>query len=225
MADEERAALIVTRRPAKEMADGTLRVQIDVEPNDRRKFLDMFPDNGDPICVVRLEKGAVMAHQQQTAFAEVATKGPHGKFAQALVQSGFFRRPEVWKAAGSDKELLAWIKTQTKCAADRAGCEGDMVPAHVRRVAEGAGTGIKPEYCAVPMCNKHHQMQHNQGEAAVGGKEHLDRARVNTLQSWSRECIKEQLAADSWTEVSPPMLMAWCEERGIEPRLPAMPRT
>ena len=189
---EDMAALIVTRRPAKEMADGTLRVQIDVEPQYRRQFLDMFPENGDPICVVQLDPAAVRAHQQGHAFAEPKKeKGEHGNFAQWLVQSGFFRRPDVWKWLGSDDLFLEWLKTQEcawKDAPDRH--DGDIVAAHVRRIADGAGTGIKPQYSAIPLCNKHHLQQHQHGESHLGGKEWFDRKRIEYVEKWAMQQLK-----------------------------------
>lgn len=219
---EERSALIVTRRPAKEMADGTLRVQIDVEPNDRRAFLDMFPDNGDPIAVAALSREAIIAHQQGVEFAKPPakkSKGDHGDFAQYLVQSGFFRDPKVWKLAGTDKEFLDWLKRQPCCIAISV-CEGDVVPAHVRRIADGAGTGIKPEYSAIPLCNGHHQLQHSQGESAIGGKEFCDRKRITFVQAWAKERVKAALDIDSLAQLSPHHLELFLRDSDINVNIP-----
>lgn len=222
MSDEVQA-LIVTRRPAKEMADGTLRVQIDVEPNDRKTFLELFPDNGDPIAVARLDPEAVRRHQNQTAFAEPEkkTKGDHGQFAKWLVQSGFFRRPDVWKFLGTDEEFLDWLKEQDCCyhdAPDRH--DGQTVPAHVRRIADGAGTGIKPEYSAVPLCNKHHLQQHQHGESHLGGKEWFDRQRIIWIEKWCRERLRTLSGVDTLTKLSPYHLESVMRESGINVNIP-----
>lgn len=219
---EELSALIVTRRPAKEMADGTLRVQIDVEPNDRRAFLDMFPDNGDPIAVAALSKEAIIAHQQGVAFAEPPakkSKGNHGDFAQWLVQSGFFRRPDVWKLAGIDKDYTEWLKQQ-KCCIGTKDCDGDVVPAHVRRIADGSGTGIKPEYAAIPLCNGHHQLQHQKGESAIGGKEFCDRKRIVFVSEWAKVCMKAQLEIESLAALSPQHLELFLRGSDINVNIP-----
>jgi len=208
--ENEQSALIVTRRPAKELVDGTLRVQIDVEPNDRRLFLDLFPDVGDPMAVAKLSDEVVRAHQQKTAFADPPkkkSKGDHGQFAKWLVQVGFFRRVEVWKMAGRDSDYLEWLKSQKCCVVAGKKHEGDIVPAHVRRIASGAGTGIKPEYSAVPMCDFHHKLQHSKGESGIGGKEFIDRQRVKHLERWSRERIRERMGFASWSEISPAALL------------------
>lgn len=215
---DEKAALIVTRRPFKEMADGTLRVQFDVEPNDKQKFLQMFPDNGDPICVVRLSDDAIAKHQRGEQFAP-KPEGEHGQFARSLMRTGFFRRPDVWGLAGSDENYLQWLRGQP-CVSGAsvlgAGpCEGDIVAAHVRRVASGAGTGIKPVYSAVPLCHRHHEMQHKSGEAVVGGKQKMDAQRVQHLERWSKEQIKKFLNVESLRQLSPDRLAQWCDRHGI----------
>lgn len=216
---EEHAALIVTRRPAKEMADGTLRVQIDVEPNDRRMFLDMFPDNGDPIAVVKLNRDAVKAHQQQTAFAEPEKpeKGEHGQFARWLVAHGFFRNPAVWEFCGSDDDFLEFLKLQ-ECAFAEAPDrhDGDVVPAHVRRIADGAGTSIKPKYSAIPLCNKHHLQQHQHGESHLGGKEWFDSERIAWVEIWARTRLKQKAGVDSLTKLSPQHLLNLIEGERIK---------
>lgn len=43
-------------------------------------------------------------------------------------------------------------------------CEGDVVAHHIRSVAAGAGTGIKPgDEWLVPLCHKHHMEGHDKG--------------------------------------------------------------
>lgn len=217
------AALIVTRRPAKEMADGTLRVQIDVEPNDTRAFLDMFPEQGCPIAVAALSREAVIAHQQGHAFAEPEkkSKGDHGQFAQWLVQSGFFRRPDVWKHLGTDEAFLEWVKRSPCCAEQDDRCDGDVVAAHVRRIADGAGTSIKPAYAAIPLCNKHHLQQHQHGESHLGGKEWFDRQRIKWVSEWAKQMLKERLGIDSLAKLSPQHLELALRGSGLNVNIPA----
>lgn len=98
---------------------------------------------------------------------------PFGKQASELYRTGFFYAPAVLEAIGTDAEFLLWIKSQP-CAAEHLGdCNGDVVAAHVRRIANGAGTGIKPNnYSAIPLCHKHHALQHQNGESALVPKDH-----------------------------------------------------
>lgn len=48
-------AISATRRQYKEMADGTLRVQIDVDPMFKRAFLELFPQIDMPVALAPLE--------------------------------------------------------------------------------------------------------------------------------------------------------------------------
>ncbi len=51
------SAISGTRRQMKEMADGTIRVMVDIDPIHRRAFLDMFPAIDMPIALAPLVAG------------------------------------------------------------------------------------------------------------------------------------------------------------------------
>ncbi|MHB8727610.1 MAG: hypothetical protein ACYC9K_01075 [Sulfuricaulis sp.] len=101
---------------------------------------------------------------------------PYGKQASELYKNGFFLNPKVLEKVGTDEEFLGWLKLQPCAAAHFGDCEGDVVAAHVRRIANGAGTGLKPnQYSAIPLCHKHHMLQHVAGQNALvpkGFKDH-----------------------------------------------------
>ena len=137
----------------------------------------------------------------------------YGQQAKELRQSSFFRRPEVWRAVGTDKEFLDWLKTQD-CAANQPH-SGDVVPAHVRRVGNGSGTGIKPEYSAIPLCDMHHQWQHREGESAFESREWFDKKRIEYLVKWCWETLKTELSYDSWSNVPPWELLKWAEDHQV----------
>lgn len=146
---------------------------------------------------------------------------PFGKQASLLHSCGFYFNPHVMEKVGTDQEYLNWTKTQPCCVrgsliADKAH-DGDIVPAHVRRIANGAGTGIKPEYSAVPMCNKHHQLQHQSGESAVGGKQFLDRERAHHISRWM---AKRLFNKESMGHVNPVDVITWAASRNISQYLP-----
>ena len=141
--------------------------------------------------------------------AEAVTRYPAES--QALKVSDFFRRPDVWRAIGSDAEFLAWVKTRACKAGSKnnTGCHGAVVAAHVRRIADGAGTGIKPEYAAIPLCHAHHALQHAQGESAIAPKEQWDKWRIETVSQWCWDTLKEKLGHESWATVPPERLRGW----------------
>lgn len=148
-------------------------------------------------------------------------KGPYGSYAHALHACGFFRAPAVWKALGTDEQFLAWLTTQPCAARRRGGCRGDVVPAHVRRVADGAGTAIKPAYSAIPLCDGHHtDSQHQHGESALGGKEWFDRRRVEALEAWAHHRLCEIAGVESLTQVPPERIVNWANRNGLAHYLP-----
>ena len=169
MSDEHDGVILGTRRPYKEMTDGTLRVQIDVDPEDKSKFLTLWPDTGDVVVMARLNP----EHTRRVQMDRILRKNPPPKPPPAL---------DDLRAHGTDKQFLEWLKTQP-CAVG-SGCEGDVVPAHVRRIANGAGTGIKPEYSAIALCNHHHQLQHQHGESRIGGKAWVDARLIDARGDW-----------------------------------------
>ncbi|HET7674629.1 MAG TPA: hypothetical protein VFL54_03810 [Gammaproteobacteria bacterium] len=150
-------------------------------------------------------------------------KGPHSADAQALWRSSFFRSERVWQAIGTDAEFLDWLKTQPCCVSTKeyGPHDGDIVPAHVRRIANGAGTGHKPEFSAVALCDKHHsRAQHHKGESAVGGKEFFDTQRLRHLQRWAWDKLVSDLGFTSMTHVPPLAVARWAASKGLESYLP-----
>ena len=163
--------------------------------------------------------------QQKAVEPEDPPEGMFGKEAQALRLSSFFRTPDVWSAIGTDKDFLKWIRHQ-KCAycnsADYIVGIGEerAEAAHVRRVANGSGTSIKPEYSAIPLCRTHHRIQHNEGEASIGGVDWWEKKRMKYVIAWAWETLKGKLNHESWADVPPSELKEWAEIRGVEKYLP-----
>lgn len=123
---------------------------------------------------------------------------------------------------GTDADYLAWIRTKSCCAPRLGVCGGDVVAAHVRRIANGAGTGIKPPYSAVPLCDKHHKEQHQYGESAVGGKEYLDKKRGEFVTEWAKGKLKQILGVESLKDALPDLVYAWAESVDLVKYLPSV---
>lgn len=209
------------------------------DPSDLEKFRGLTVAKGNTaghrfVCVL-VEIGD---DEQPTATASTtATEPPrvadpehaYGKQASSLYAHGFFLVPDVLKAIGTDQEYLAWLKGRECCIrgsliADKAH-DGDIVPAHVRRIADGAGTGIKPEYSAVPMCDRHHKLQHQSGESEVGGKEWLDRQRNRYVQEWaSHELAGAHFGERSIGDITPAGIKTWAEDNHVDMWLPPVYR-
>lgn len=187
------------------LADGTLRLKVDVLQTDTRAALDHIAENGAVVAIARL------------GDVQQPSKAKYGKYAEVLRRSDFFRRTAVWQAVGKDSDFLDYLRLR-RCA--YCGAPAPSEAAHVRRIASGAGTGEKPPYSAIPLCHEHHAAQHNQGESVLGGKEWFNKQRIKYLQEWCWNSLKEQLAFDSWAEVPPKTLAIWAIERGVQMYLP-----
>lgn len=66
------SAISGTRRAFKELVDGTLRVQIDIDPEHRRDFLRLFPDIDMRIALAPLKAGAKSAIPEDVKGGELA---------------------------------------------------------------------------------------------------------------------------------------------------------
>jgi hypothetical protein len=102
-------AISGTRRAFKELVDGTLRVQIDVDPDSRRDFLRLFPDIDMRVAIAPLKGDA----------ADDATKGGAiAKLAGILCGDNDFR---MWLQSVAPREALALgLKVSADDPAERA---------------------------------------------------------------------------------------------------------
>jgi hypothetical protein len=80
-----------TRRAIKEMADGTIRVQVDIDPACRAAFWALFPSIDMPVALAPL----VADFEKREPEPE-----DHGKHYAVLYKSGWFHNPKVVAALG-----------------------------------------------------------------------------------------------------------------------------
>jgi hypothetical protein len=213
-------AFMGTTSGAKTMADGTLRLQIDIDPLHINEAFTAFGAPGSSVALAKMAAPAAVEQMQKPKG-----KGEFGMQARALRLSGFFRNQKVWEAAGTDKQYLEWLKTRISALDGDQDFgyedgEGRCVPAHYRRVEHGSGTGIKPEYCAIPLTNAQHQLQHAQGHDAIGSDEWWAENRINYLTTWAWERVRDHFGVDSFTEIDPKALNYWASENMVAEYLP-----
>lgn len=167
---------------------------------------------------------ATLAEGDITQLVEVE-KPKSGQHIAELYKHGFFYNPKVLAALGPDEQYLEWVKNQP-CAFDlglgACDCDGDVVAAHVRRIASGSGTGIKPEYSAIPMCNKHHMEQHHYGESHFGGKEVFDTKAGEYKAKWAHMKLRKVFNVEHLRDVSLEDIRAWATEANVYHALPSM---
>lgn len=213
--EAEPAAIPAIAKTLKTLVDGTVRLNIDVEPHYREVAMRLFGEPGVGIAVARL---TVEASKQSL---QIPTTASYSQNAKAPRLSSFFRAPEVWRAIGTDAQFLAWLRLQ-KCAycSAQPNEHHPTEAAHIRRVAEGAGVAIKPQYCAIPLCHNHHALQHAKGEGALGGRDWFDKKRIEVVTQWAWEILKQQLGFESWTQVPPEILYRWATTHSVQNYLP-----
>lgn len=193
------------------LADGSLRITVDLPETETQHFHSLFPVVHCEVAVARMRPVQMAAASQTTDY---------GKQAQELKLSPFMGQMAVWRATGTDAEFLAWVRTQ-KCVA-RSGkpCDGPIQAAHVWRLKDDFGKGIKGDYAAVPLCAFHHQLHHQETEDAIGGREYMEKKRYDVVTAWVWSVIKDDLLVASMRDAKPARVLAWCQKRHIEQYLP-----
>lgn len=231
MASELSHAVIPgTFRGYRSLADGTLSVRIDIEPRDVPALHEAFRIDV-PVALARLtNEAATQDESERNAVVEKfhretdANWQPRlfGEAARELRLSGFFRAPAVWAAIGTDVGYQAWCREQ-KCAAcgKEGGEQNPIVYAHVRRIADGAGVGIKPDFSGIPLHDSEHRLQHQKGESAIAPPEQWDKWRIDHVQKWAWESLRALLGYDSMAKVPPKRMLDWAQRMGVENYLPA----
>jgi hypothetical protein len=181
-------------------SDGIVYAQIAIDSEYSVKAEEILSGKRIPVVVARLNNEDVKKKS-----------GPYGQYARALVQSGFFRSPVLWNAVGTDGQYLTWLKKQRCAFTGEYGHEDNpIVAAHVRRVSNGSGMGIKPPFSAIPLNNFHHQQQHLHGEDSINDSRWWNSQRIKYVERWAierfRALIKDQFNVESLTWLSPDLM-------------------
>lgn len=201
------------------LADGTLRVTVDLSEIESEHFHQIFK--------VHMEVGVAPINLEPEKIAKEPSPAPeqdYGNYARTLRLSVFFGIPEVWKATGTDEQFLAFVRTQKCMARSGQPCDTQTPPsdpAHVWRLAAGAGKGIKPPYSAMPMCRRHHALQHQHGEEVIGGRAWMEQCAQTMRIKWVWAEIKDDVGVASMRDADPAKVYEWCQKKGIERYLPA----
>lgn len=176
-------------------------------------------------------------------LAEDPKKGIYGAYTAKLHRSSFFSSPDVWAALGTDKQYRTWIQQHPKgCMICNGGewvqdlGENRCEAAHVLRAdlppSREGDEPNKPDFSRVPLCNKHHTTQHNQGEYAalvsydqdkykgVDASDFFRRRSIIYVQQWAHSQLRDFFGAKSLTELSPEVIKEWAESVGVERYLP-----
>lgn len=216
------------------LADGTLRIQVDVHHGDTSTALGLLCEVGTTVAVARLVDGETEPSPPDEEPAEdtPAERGKDpltGKVMKHFYTSGFFQSPKVCRALGLDAEFLQWLRHQTcwHCGKQdmTEGGEFYVQAAHVRRVGSGAGTGTKPQYSAIPLCSKCHDIQHAVGESGIAPREWWEEKAARARQEWGHQKLRNNFGVESISaEVGVDSLWDWLKARDLLNFVPAKVR-
>ncbi|UIY58124.1 hypothetical protein [Burkholderia cepacia] len=107
-------AISGTRRAIKEMADGTIRVQIDIDPRFRSTFWALFPNIDMPVALAPLEAN----FEQQEPKQEAQKGGALAILAGRLCADERFHEfventyGRVWTTTYPNEDIAQWMREQ-----------------------------------------------------------------------------------------------------------------
>lgn len=197
-------AIAAITRTVKTLVDGTLRLTVDIEPVDAVSAFAAFSAPGTPVALAQLNMAPTAAQDGR-------------KIARSLVACGWYYAPKVLGALGDDDEFLAFIRSQP-CAI--TGSPAPSEAAHVRRIANGAGVGVKPPFSAIPLCHDMHIAQHQHGESAIGGKSEVDKLLAEYLIKWGKQQMRGIFNVASTRDINCAQLIDFAKQHDITMFLP-----
>lgn len=149
---------------SRTLADNSLKIQIDIAPDDASAAYKLFGRRGVN-CVISLLA-------PDAAKPETKMEKKYGQYWRQLISSDVFNALPVLQAIGSESEFENFIRESPSVLSknsdwDETRGEGRNQVCHVLRVSEGSGKAIKSPYCFVPMTGFEHRYQHDHGYTAA----------------------------------------------------------
>lgn len=217
-------AIMAVTRNLRTLTDGTVRLQVDIEPNDAVNAMQMFGVPSTPIGIAQLDAQYTVGMQQKKMVDE-----EQGYLANQLHRHGFFRSAAVARVLGSDSAYQQWTRKQP-CVV--SGSVDSIEYAHVRRVSRGSGTGIKPEFSGVPLRSELHRIQHQKGESGLlteyfgqtytedQAKAWFDKQSDKNLAGWCKMKFLQKFDAESTKDLDFSLVAQWARDHEIDKWLP-----
>ena len=221
-------ALWGIRRTARELVDGTIRVQIDIDPKNRKTFNELLGEIDMPVALAPLAPEAVQT--QEFAANERKSEMPRERtLAQQLHIDGYFRNPKLWRALHdygvyTVHDHKQWVSSQD-CIVRGAisPCRGDVVLHHCTSAAiQAAGAQLQPDapnkvphWYGVPLCHEHHRNWLHQGIAKREDKDRLLTEAVAIMSHQAKHAMKTHMGLDSLANITQDELEMFEEEIGL----------
>jgi len=148
-------------------------------------------------------------------------KGPYGKQAGELYRCGFFNAPPVWRALGTHDDYVTWLQAQPSAYSglfDRySGDDGRCVVVNAAKHASPKQAEVA-EYSAIPLTRAEAAL-FAEGDS-IGDMTWYENQRMRHVQRWAHTELLEALGFESLSDVPPPALRSWAEERNLTALLP-----
>lgn len=216
------------------LADGTLRLQVDIHQTDTAQALELLCEVGRTVAIAGLTDQLADERSEQERYDSVSVTGSErivedecdnnaGKLMQQLYRAGWFHAPKVLQALGKDAMFLQWVRGQSTCWA----CDGrnlddnPIVAAHYRKVASGAGTGLKPPYSAIPLCKFCHDKQHAHGYGVISPTGWWEEKVAKARQDWGHQRMRDIFRTTSMTAVPAQHVVEWALENELSSLIPS----
>jgi hypothetical protein len=102
MSDDKPNAILGTTATVRTMADGGMKITIDISPPDMKRAFELFGMSGTNVAIARVTQVVAQSHAQRAAIKDLAA-GANGKAYQCLYRLGWFNNPNIRPALGMDK--------------------------------------------------------------------------------------------------------------------------
>ena len=210
------------------LADGTLRLQVDIHQTDTAQALELLCEVGRTVAIAALQDAEpeIEWNKEELAYVDNECDNSAGKLMQALYRGGWFHAPKVLEALGKDAEFLQWVRKQDVCWCCNH-IPGDdlnqpaIQAAHYRKVASGAGTAVKPPYSAIPLCSRCHGRQHQHGYSVLGTTDWWEEKVAKARQKWGHERMRGLFRTESMTAVPAQHVVEWALENELQALIPS----
>ncbi|MDA8119901.1 MAG: hypothetical protein M0Z85_07635 [Gammaproteobacteria bacterium] len=184
----------------KTLADGTVRVAIDIDENDHWRAWPVIGKPKESVAVGVLQGESLRYNGS-----------PHGAYAQALWRHRFFARRRVWMALGGLGSYRAFLAGRP-CAQ----------PGHVHNGAVEIVTLAGPDGWALPLCAKHRAYGNNP-DRWPGGWGQAKRLLEMHYSTWAHAALTDAIGHPRLRETPPVLIQEWARAHGIEDLLPPLP--
>ena len=246
MASEGKVLAVAgVRRTARELVDGTIRVQIDIEPRHRKDFYELLGEIDThvalaplrPEAATQLTSNSQIGGEEPISETEAGVRGPnlsnsseHESLAARLHRTGYFRNPKLWRALHDNgvytvQQHKEYVKT-LPCHVKNVKCQGEVCLHHCQSSAlPAAGPELQPEnpakvphWYGVPLCHHHHRnWVHGSGPGCADReqKQRLVMDAVELMAGQAKKAMKRYMGIESLKGINGYELAQFEEDMGL----------